>query len=756
MKKKLYYNVTSQMARLIGRQNISNLESAIVELVKNTYDADAKDCIIYYSESKNVLYIVDNGTGMTEDIIKSHWMTIGNSSKSKEYISPKGRTQTGEKGIGRFALDRMSDQCQMLTINSQNGIIWSENWNNFDKEGNITDAFAEIEYTNMKFLDFFREVKNEFVKEKISKDFKGTGTAFKLTSLRENEWDAEKVANVKNNLSSLIPPGIENKFSLYVFEDNTNIEDALVVPQNIDTYDYKIKFEVRNDGNVIVNIDRNEFDFKDEFEEIIQKAKFKEEDKKYFNNKEIIENTSLKELINLTQQDGENPIGEFSGTLYFYKLQAAKTDKEKFYYKDTTGRKNMMRNFGGIKLYRDDFRVKPYGEYNTSDYDWLLLANRNRKSPAAISHKTGKWTVNAEQMLGTILISRKSTKLEDQANREGIIDTREFELFKKAIIAIISLFEKDRQYVGRKLIDYYNEKNEFERKKQEILKQAEELRKLKKSANSSKEENTEVQVMGNNETINNAAQVIEHLEGNLADLSKEKETLMALATIGISTNTYVHEIEESHHSLERKIALVENEVENNGSKEEILESIKAMKNTVEKMNSWFVVTLYSISKRKRDFKENNINNIIQEQIKMWNKIHNTIIINFESDEIITFNCIECEIISIISNLIANSIVSFENGNNKSNEINIRLTKLDNIIKFEYWDNGNGLISMYKKDPYKILEANETSRISRNGQRDGTGMGMWIINNIVDKYKGKIDLSKNKNHEKGFYIDILLS
>jgi len=66
---------------------------------------------------------------------------------------------------------------------------------------------------------------------------------------------------------------------------------------------------------------------------------------------------------------------------------ASKDDAKKYYYKDITGRKNYSDIFGGIKIYRDNFRVRPYGEKGTSSYDWLSLGSRNSGS-AAIKHKT--------------------------------------------------------------------------------------------------------------------------------------------------------------------------------------------------------------------------------------------------------------------------------------------------------------------------------------------------------------------------------
>ena len=130
---KIPFNVDAYTARLIGRENVSKLEGAIVELVKNSYDADATCCVLYYDQNKDTLYLADNGCGMTQEVIQKHWMTIGRSSKKSTFVSDKGRIQTGEKGIGRFALDRIADQCQMLTWTGKENekILWTVDWNAF-------------------------------------------------------------------------------------------------------------------------------------------------------------------------------------------------------------------------------------------------------------------------------------------------------------------------------------------------------------------------------------------------------------------------------------------------------------------------------------------------------------------------------------------------------------------------------------------------------------------------------------------------
>ena len=72
---KIPFNVDAYTARLIGRENVSKLNGAILELVKNTYDADASVCFVYFDEIRQEVYIGDNGCGMTPEIIRTNWMT---------------------------------------------------------------------------------------------------------------------------------------------------------------------------------------------------------------------------------------------------------------------------------------------------------------------------------------------------------------------------------------------------------------------------------------------------------------------------------------------------------------------------------------------------------------------------------------------------------------------------------------------------------------------------------------------------------
>src|SRR5260370_32546310 len=109
-KKEVPFKISSRTARMLGRQNVSNQYVAVIELIKNAYDADAPYAVITFEKagtSEGKIIIEDNGSGMDEDALINRWLMIGTDYKEREPISKGGRVRTGAKGIGRFALDRL-------------------------------------------------------------------------------------------------------------------------------------------------------------------------------------------------------------------------------------------------------------------------------------------------------------------------------------------------------------------------------------------------------------------------------------------------------------------------------------------------------------------------------------------------------------------------------------------------------------------------------------------------------------------------
>ena len=713
------FNVSAKTARLIGRENVSNLEGALIELIKNTYDADAKKCVVYYESSTDRLFIIDNGIGMNKDVIINNWMTIGNSTKKESVFTKSGRVNTGEKGIGRFALDRISEKCTMLTVSKDERFEWLVNWENFDSSEMITDTYAELNDISENIPEFLSDLGNEFLCDMLKSDFTGTGTCFVLEDLRD-QWNEVVIERVKSSLQKLLPPMENNVFELFFFLQDTKTKDARILPDLLNEYDYKLHFEVDDFGECTIQIHRNEFFFGAQFEKIMKKADFSDEDREYFNDKLIIKEGSIYDFLPGVEE--KINIGPFSGDIYFYKLVLQSDNQEKYYYKNFVTKRTNFKELSGIKIYRDDFLVRPYGIYGTTGYDWLDLSTRKAESPAAVSHKSGSWRVQANQICGQIRISRLNDNLPDKSSREGIVETKEFKLFRELVVNFIEKLEEDRQYVIRKLDQLYKSTAKGE----QALKIAKEaLNKYKKEEGEKERNNKDNEADSEKkQSYENFHKAISYQEERIQDLQEEMGLLRTLATTGIVVNTYIHEIKalttQLNVGVKEAYACLEEDNDIISAKEE-LKKLRVLK---EKFNSWFKVTIDAVEMDKRKRKKENIGNIIQNSISKWKSVQNNRIdyVYIENEEI-DIRCFPFDFETIISNLVTNS------------------------------DNGPGLCEAFKREPQKILKHGVTDRRNANGEVVGTGMGLWIVDSIIQNYKGYIDLRKNIEKENGFFMDL---
>ena len=743
------FNVSAKTARLIGRENVSNLEGALIELIKNTYDADAKKCVVYYESSTDRLFIIDNGIGMNKDVIINNWMTIGNSTKKESVFTKSGRVNTGEKGIGRFALDRISEKCTMLTVSKDERFEWLVNWENFDSSEMITDTYAELNDISENIPEFLSDLGNEFLCDMLKSDFTGTGTCFVLENPRD-QWNEVVIERVKSSLQKLLPPMENNVFELFFFLQDTKTKDARILPDLLNEYDYKLHFEVDDFGECTIQIHRNEFFFGAQFEKIMKKADFSDEDREYFNDKLIIKEGSIYDFLPGVEE--KINIGPFSGDIYFYKLVLQSDNQEKYYYKNFVTKRTNFKELSGIKIYRDDFLVRPYGIYGTTGYDWLDLSTRKAESPAAVSNKSSSWRVQANQICGQIRISRLNDNLPDKSSREGIVETKEFKLFRELVVNFIEKLEEDRQYVIRKLDQLYKSTAKGER----ALKIAkEELNKYKKEGDR-KERNYKDDEAGSEKkkSYENFHKAISYQEERIQDLQEEMGLLRTLATTGIVVNTYIHEIKalttQLNVGVKEAYACLEEDNDIISAKEE-LKKLRVLK---EKFNSWFKVTIDAVEMDKRKRKKENIGNIIQNSISKWKSVQNNKIdyVYVENEEI-DIRCFPFDFETIISNLVTNSSTIFKNHKVEKPTIKIEIGRKDDKFYIKYSDNGPGLCVAFKREPQKILKHGVTDRRNANGEVVGTGMGLWIVDSIIQNYKGYIDLRKNIEKENGFFMDL---
>ncbi|SHG39229.1 sensor histidine kinase [Flavobacterium defluvii] len=823
---KLPFKVSARTAKLIGLENFSTEEGAVIELVKNTYDADASKCILIFDlkirkekfidaeglesiiekfdKEGSSIYIIDNGIGMNDLIIQNQWMTIGTDNKLYEHTTKGNRVKTGAKGIGRFALNRLGMLTNMTSLptmlevltdddssaeidsnavistklipNSESiGFEWTVDWKDFDKVG-ATVSDVEAVLLEKEDLALQRELVDRFkdysklVKILEAVNFK-SGTVIEITELND-EWNDEKLVKLFGNLEMLLPPEEQNDFGIEFFVLNNPEEYGTVKRAYYDDFDYKIKASYNENDDKILKVDiiRNELDidalenrYSKLFEmEMMKESPFKLED---FKSEKIQLNIPIANLTHKVDQNLLDKIGKFDFTFYFLKLTVADDkvdgDLKKYPYKsiNSAERRSWLKKFGGIKIFRDDFRIRPYGENGD---DWLRLGERQAQSPGGAGQRLGGYRIRPNQIAGTIKISRlHNTSFQDKSGREGLIENDEFDLFKNILREIISLFERDRNIIMYNLSELYKISNREAEKLRKAKEQAEAIRKQKderKENVGAEDQGRENEGRENEGQSSNENKGYSESEEDMADailiLEKENEKkdeelrlLRSLASVGLIISSFAHEVRSLRARLIPRTKYLVDELKNHLDYKQLEESldkddnpfymIDLMRDEDVKLKHWLDYSLSTLKIDKRERKNLNFSEYFESFKANWSKAleQRNITLHLikldDSDHVI--RAFEVNMDSIFNNLLSNSINAHYGYNREKKKIEITCQKKGTDIEIIFSDNGKGLDTKYRDNPEEIFNLNESSKTDNKGTKIGTGLGLYIVKTIIEEY-----------------------
>jgi len=424
-------------------------------------------------------------------------------------------------------------------------------------------------------------------------------------------------------------------------------------------------------------------------------------------------------------------------------------------------RKVTLEKFGGIKIYRDSFRVRPYGDPKN---DWLGLGFRAAKSPAGPGQRIGDWRVNNENVAGIITISRKDNPLlEDKSDRGGIQENEVFETFKNIIIGIIHEFEVDRSRVFNPIY-IFNKQEEERRQAQEIQRQAEILAKRiieEQKNNPAPNDNEEQERV--EELFKESVRTI--IEDRKDDENQEIVQVRSLASLGLIVSSFSHELKEVSNNaseiedLERSVlALIPENKRETTQYVDIVDIFELLKDDKEKIKHWVDYTLTAVRKDKRTRTKLDFSAFFVQLKNSWKRIFkrkdvNLVINDNIKDTLYEFRAFEMDMITIFSNLINNSIDSFEQRLSVGDRnITIALEIVNNKIEITFSDNGKGLDKSFENKEDIFLPFT-TSKRDRKGKEIGTGLGMYLVKSVIDDNNGNIEVLEP---EKGFAVKIIFS
>jgi signal transduction histidine kinase len=405
----------ARILRTIGNELISSESVAIVELVKNAYDADATRVMISFYEPLKTgsgwVEVIDDGNGMSLDTVLHSWMEPATLAKKRnKYSDFFKRRVLGEKGIGRFASSKISNLLEIVTRKrgSEREVRAIFDWEQFDDDARYLDEVEILWDENEP--EEIREngsIKQLWQLEPSKKNPDEThGTILRMSGL-QTSWTRSDLETLRTGLSKLISPLMEvEDFKIYLclpneFED---LSGLIEVPETLTRPNYRIYGDFKEDGCCELT-----------FTESIQEEK-------------ILETLDINSLA----------CGSFYIDLRVWDLD---TLEELALSQNTTIRdiRRDIKKAAGISIYRDGFRVLPFGE---PENDWLRLDLRRVQNPTL--------RLSNNQIVGYILISGDANPdLRDQSNREGLVAGIAFTSLRDAVIAILSKVEAKR-YASRR------------------------------------------------------------------------------------------------------------------------------------------------------------------------------------------------------------------------------------------------------------------------------------------------------------------
>ena len=399
---KVHFRTNALLKSIIGKDLITDDNIAVLELVKNSFDAGSKkvditfknilknddsDKIKFPTDASSKLIIKDEGIGMAEFDITEKWLNIAYSEK-KEKKEEFGRILAGNKGVGRFSCDRLG---RFLTIYSKkkdepyNKLFID--WKVFEKEGqidfNIQDVEFEIENLNEK----------DFISSTGYSKFE-SGTILEIACLREY-WHSNKIVSLKRQLERLINPNQAFKKSDF----GVKIIASEFVQHDKEQEDYnKINGDIKN--RIFEKLD---------FRTSSIQAKI----------------DSKGEFITTTLQDRGNEIFLLKERNLFSQLSNIDISifylntYAKAYFTKQTGIKSI--DFGSIFLFINGFRIPPYGDIGD---DWLGMEMRKGQGHSRY--------LGTREIVGRIEINDETEKFKIISNRSGVVNNVAYEQLTKS------------------------------------------------------------------------------------------------------------------------------------------------------------------------------------------------------------------------------------------------------------------------------------------------------------------------------------
>lgn len=779
MQKPLQFKISSALKNIIGRDLITDDFIAVFELVKNSYDAHATRVDVSFEDiytDKGRIIIKDNGKGMGYQDLLDKWLFVARSSKKegdeedsyknfRDKIKVK-RAYAGAKGIGRFSCDRLGSELYLESIKDEkNAKIEAlvTDWNKFEEDSNN-------EFVNVSVLH-----------ETLEKSSYGInrGTVLEISNLH-SDWNREKFQELKDSLARLInPSNTEDEDSFKIFlsvEDEAKGDEKQKEKNKTRFEDGKLDESEINYFNIINGEIYNPI-----FETLQLKTSYIESDIQ----EKVIITTLFEggELVYKIEED--NPFSNFKDihySIYFLNQSAKATFTRRMGVQPV--------EYGHIFVYKNGLRIYPYGERGE---DPFKMDNRKAQGYSRF--------LGTREVLGYISINGDNNNLRETSSRgDGFIKTSSYFQLEKHFYETLKKLEKytiditdwgnflsDDDYININESFIKNEGKSGERifnvnenlsqlvssiAKSKSVKKFEVSKNILSILDSKSEKSAQGTLKKLSEKIdsdgfdkNEVKKTIKNVEKKLSDLKSRKEEaeeealqkyieneelkteldreiaekLFDKSQVGREKKDLLalqHQIIHTAGNITWSLDSLIDAINNEKPKDELIEDIKDISLEVQRIVSasrfvtkaGFNTQAEKITKDIVSFINGYVNNIY---IPVDSFIHKKRPIriainkpNFKKE--MKFRPFEITV--ILDNLFSNSRKA------KSTEISLIWKKDKTHLLLYFKDNGDGI-------PDEIINNIFEFRYSNT---DGSGIGLYHVRDILEKYKSKIEILPNSN------------
>ena len=695
------FTVDADLISRLGRELVARQETALSELVKNSYDADAPKVTLRFIDTLTqggTLVVEDLGVGMTKEELINGFMRISSGDKvAHPYSRIYHRKKAGQKGIGRFAVQRLGERLEIITKSDLSDYAYtvSFDWNDYQRDKELTEITNTIKTC----------------------DKETRGTKLIIKGLRD-KWNEAAIKRMYRYLLGILKPemfrtgdsnnnqdpGFDIKAYLNIEGRDTDI--TVEFPKVTQFALAYIEGEVDNEGRATYRIqsERLNMDF---FSELSMDP---DRDGVNFN---LIKNVKIK-------------------AYYFLNDYLPKNQKNAF--------QSFLRENGSLRLYRNGFRVLPYAEPSN---DWLSLDISLRKNSILPQHGN-------QNFYGIVEIGQDSGDFEETSSREGLMENETFiqlqnYAYRTLVTAAIAIAQIRNVKIkpGQKK----DEEGNWEAMSLRVRNIVYSLNEVDKALDESPNISATTKETGK-EAIKKLRKDIEELRKLQKEERKrdreEKVMLRVLSSVGLTVEQFVHEIKYYLNNMSSDMRFLKTRTANDPLAVERLQILDRNFSNFQSYVSYIdSAVANNVNRELRPLELREVVNPFVESLRDDARKSGIELLTpqFNGYNLYTRPMHPSEWMSILFNFYTNSKKAIKRAHQRDGRILIECGKEDGMLYLEFSDNGDGIS---KENEEKIFDEFFTTSTPRNiadqqplTEVAGSGLGLSIVKDIVDSYRGTV-------------------